>query len=364
MENLKYLFDIYAGPDIEVSEQVLAMLNAGAPICLSVSGGKDSSAMVHAVMHFLAVNGYGNQVMLWHADLGENMEWRDSIDQCRKIADYYNLPLKIVKANQGTMLDGWQQRWQRSVKRYRQLEIRTLIKPWSGPGLARFCTSGWKTTPLGRGVRNEFDRAPVLNVVGIRREESVARAGTPISKDGDVRKFPKGTVDWFPIAAWKLADVWSCLNSMSINIHEAYRAGCSRVSCRFCVLANANDLEISARFQGHESSYRQVVDLECESAFSFQSNKWLADVAPEKLSATQRVNLRMAKLVAEGRRALEKGLPVFSFTRGVPDRMLTDQEIEVLAKIRTSIFHLYPAIEPDYINPIQIKRKLQEAFSK
>jgi len=359
MDNLKHLFDIYTGPEVETNAQVIGMLNAGTPVCLSISGGKDSTAMVHAVMQFLETHKYQNRVMLWHADLGDNMEWNASIAQCRKLADYYGLPLKVVKANQGTMLDGWQQRWERSIKRYQQLEIRTLIKPWSGPGLARFCTSGWKTTPLGRGARIEFDKAPVLNVVGIRREESVGRAKTPTSKDGDQNKFPKGTVDWFPIAAWKLNDVWSCINSKSIDVHEAYLAGCSRVSCRFCVLANANDLQISARFDGHGASYRQVVDLECKSAFSFQAGKWLADVAPEKLVAVQKISLRWAKVRANDRRLLESELPDFSFTRCVPDRMLNDQEIMKLAEIRTAVFRLYPSIKPAYTNPTQIKQKLE-----
>jgi len=360
---LESLFSIDL-PDVEVDMAVENALQAQAPVCLSISGGKDSTCMVHAVMHFLRTKGWNNPVSLWHADLGEDIEWRDSIRQCRLLAEQYDLKLHIVRANQGSMVTGWHDRWMRNCTRYQNFELRTMIKPWSGPGLFRFCTSGWKTIPIGRGIKQVYGKVPVLNVTGIRREESVSRASTPTSKATEAGKFPKDSITWNPIAAWNEGHVWNCINNHANPIHEAYLAGSSRVSCTFCVLARIEDLKISAGFEGHAATYRTLVRLENDSAFSFQSSRWLGEVAPELLPDNLLTGHKFAVVRAGRRRALEDELPDFNFQRGVPDRMLTFDEAKQIAKIRQEVFRLYPGLQPAYTHADDILKSVESRLSQ
>jgi len=62
------------------------------------------------------------------------------------------------------------------------------------------------------------------------------------------RETPVGRVDdWYPIHDWTLAQVWERIATAGTRSHEAYAAGMSRLSCRFCVLSSRADLVCSAR---------------------------------------------------------------------------------------------------------------------
>ncbi len=62
------------------------------------------------------------------------------------------------------------------------------------------------------------------------------------------RETPVGRVDdWYPIHDWTLAQVWERIAAAGTRSHEAYAAGMSRLSCRFCVLFSRAYLVCSAR---------------------------------------------------------------------------------------------------------------------
>jgi len=75
-------------------------------------------------------------------------------------------------------------------------------------------------------------------------------------------------------------------NSLGMVSHAI---GNDRVSCALCVLASKNDLHIGAAH--NPGLYRQLVDLELESGYSFQSGRWLADLHPHLLTDAQRAQL-------------------------------------------------------------------------
>lgn len=78
----------------------------------------------------------------------------------------------------------------------------------------------------------------LLNVTGFRAEESPARrrrvpyAANPAASNGRRR-----VDDWYPIQDWTLAQVWERIPTARTRSHQAYAAGMSRLSCRFCVLS-------------------------------------------------------------------------------------------------------------------------------
>jgi hypothetical protein len=119
-------------------------------------------------------------------------------------------------------------------------------------------------------------------------------------------------------------------------LHAAYSVyGCSRVSCAFCVLSSAADLAAASRCESNQNVYRHLVALEAESSFSFQPGRWLGDVAPHLLSADLARHLARAKDVARQREALESQIPEdLLLSKGVPGRLPTRSEAELLASIR------------------------------
>ena len=83
--------------------------------------------------------------------------------------------------------------------------------------------------------------AKVLNCMGLRAQESAARAKrVPLSYDR--KASGKGTVrqvtEWLPILDWTVEQVWARIAKAPTQAHPAYAAGMPRLSCCFCVLAS------------------------------------------------------------------------------------------------------------------------------
>jgi 3'-phosphoadenosine 5'-phosphosulfate sulfotransferase (PAPS reductase)/FAD synthetase len=125
-----------------------------------------------------------------------------------------------------------------------------IILPWSTPSM-RFCTSELKIDQITRELCRRFPGQRIVNVTGIRAQESTERAKAAVSSDQ-----PKLTsithkttgVNWNAILHWSLADVWACLDANNFTRHEAYtKFGASRVSCVWCILATADDHHAGAR---------------------------------------------------------------------------------------------------------------------
>ncbi len=75
--------------------------------------------------------------------------------------------------------------------------------------------------------------------------------------------------------------------------NEAYALGNERLSCSLCVLASRNDLLNGAEHQ--PDHYRDLVDLEIASGFSFRQGLWLADLRPDLLTEEQRQALHQVR---------------------------------------------------------------------
>lgn len=122
----------------------------------------------------------------------------------------------------------------------------------------------------------------IVNVVGIRREESPGRAKAPISKPHVVSgatKYGTAGLTWHPLLEWTKRDVLDLHNTARFPLHEAYtRYGSSRVSCAYCILSSKADLLAAATCISNHDLYRAMVQLEIASAFSFQDSAWLGDM--------------------------------------------------------------------------------------
>lgn len=322
-------------PDVDV------LIQQGAAVAIGVSGGKDSQAAALATVAYLDSVGHTGPRLLIHADLGA-VEWNESFPVCERLAGHLGIELATIRRKAGGLMERWESRWQSSRDRYEALSTVTLVPCWSTPSM-RFCTSELKTHPITAELKRRFKGVPIVNVTGVRRAESAARAKSTISAwDSDKR-----ILTWRPIADWSVEQVFDAIDASGLDPHPAYRVfGMTRVSCRFCIMSNIADMTAAAAQPEAQDLYRRMVTLEADSTFALQGSRWLGDVAPHLLGNELADRLAEAKLKAARRVEVEKRItkPML-YVKGWPTRMLSDPEADLLAEVRaevTSIIGLAP----------------------
>lgn len=330
--------------NIVAPQSVVEMLGRSSPVAFGVSGGKDSCALALATSEYLDAVGHAGPRILIHADLG-SVEWGDSLPTCERLAERLGVELVVVKRAAGGMMERWQQRWRNNVERYRTLSCMRVILPWSTASM-RFCTSELKVAVITSDLRKRFGGSTILSAIGIRRDESSARAkAVAVKPQKRLLRASDSTsgFDWNPLLEWSKADVIDFLADREFPLHEAYRTfGSSRVSCAFCILGSQSDLRASARCESNQAIYREMVTLEVESGFAFQQRSWLCDVAPELLDEGARILIVRAKEIQRQREAIEERIPRhLLYTAGWPNAVPTESEAEIIAEVRSEVAALY-----------------------
>lgn len=323
-------------PHLAISPPIDALIAAGAPVAIGVSGGKDSQAAALAVFRHLDAVGHTGPRLLIHADLGA-VEWKRSHPICEELADHLSTDLIVVRRKAGGLMERWESRWESSRTRYETLSTVTLVPCWSTPAM-RFCTSELKTHVIMSELKRRFPGQTVINVTGVRRAESSARSKATVADfNADARIWT-----WRPLADWSTQEVFAEIDRSVLDPHPAYRVfGMSRVSCRFCIMSNIADLTAAAAQPEAHDIYRRMVRLECLSTFAFQGARWLGDVAPKLLDDFGRDALASAKLAAQARMLAEKRITKsMLYVKGWPHRMLTDNEADILADVRREVSEL------------------------
>jgi 3'-phosphoadenosine 5'-phosphosulfate sulfotransferase (PAPS reductase)/FAD synthetase len=320
-------------PTVALTPEIEALLNANAPVAIGVSGGKDSVACAEATVDFLDCWGHQGPRLLIHSDLIE-VEWRDSYPSCQRVAAHLNTELQVVTRKAGGMMTRWETRWESSVRRYLALECVKVILPWSTPSM-RFCTSELKRDPIFSHLKKRWPKQAMISVTGIRAEESPNRAKMPVAKPQAL--LPKGSYDWNPIIHWTKAEVFAKIAEAGLELHEAYtKFGSSRVSCVFCIMGAQADLHAALSDPRNRDIYERMCKLEAQSGFGFQS-KWLMELDPLFAGI-----LEIAKGRATHRKEVESRIPKhLEYSKGWPTCIPTQEEAELLARVRWEICALY-----------------------
>jgi 3'-phosphoadenosine 5'-phosphosulfate sulfotransferase (PAPS reductase)/FAD synthetase len=309
-------------PPLIVPDEVRLLLENGAHLVVNVSGGSDSSSMLNLLWNAYQQFAWPGEFYVIHAHLGRN-EWPFTLPH---IQDYvYKLTGKepvIVSRKKGDLLARWWQRYETLKAQGRE----NSVPPWSSSA-ARFCTSELKVSIIQSWVRRQFpEKANAISAVGIRSDESPRRfravTFAPEKKSSAPTK-KRHVYRWLPIHNFTLNDVWqtlgwtlerlnalradvrakvrpgeidalfSLLDEWAYRMNPAYALGNTRLSCRACVMASRNDLANGIVW--NPDHFRDLVDLEITSGFSFQHKRWLADFAPELLTANQRQRLAQTR---------------------------------------------------------------------
>ena len=165
--------------EVALDPAVIEAARDGAWFVFSLSGGKDSGAMVVAANAWLDSVGHPRDRRLClHADLGRS-EWRSTPETVERTAAFVGLPLDVVSRGAGDMIARWEQRFINAKARYADLLIYHMIGPWSQPN-KRFCQSELKVQVMGPHLARKLKGQRIIQVVGIRRDESHNRKRTEV----------------------------------------------------------------------------------------------------------------------------------------------------------------------------------------
>jgi len=278
-------------------------------VACGISGGKDSETLTFEVKRKLKSLNFRGIFVLIHSELGL-IEHKESLDQCQKLAVQTDSELIVVRPNL-PMIERWERRLVDNSRRFENLERVKLLMPWSSSAM-RFCTAEEKVAPITQELKRRYPGKFIINAVGLRRDESRNRAKKPVWKESvELRAVKTQTsgIDWYPILDYSISDVLQVHDRENFPLHPAYARGNERVSCAFCVLASRNDLKAGLTDPYNLAAFRRIVALEFKSTFSFQQDKFLAQIGFDYLTDDEKRTLGACLRKAEQRQFFEKQIP-------------------------------------------------------
>lgn len=174
------------------------------------------------------------------------------------------------------------------------------------PGFGtRYCTSEFKTAEVTKwitafiptlGLRRSRP-ARVLNVLGLRAEESDKRAGPGFKRKDKYDTTVREVREWLPIQTLTVGDVWDLIAASGLPHHAAYDVGFERLSCRLCPLAGDEDVALAALV--YPGLTKKIVEMESEYGMKFKEKRTLSDVIARGLRLDPALPQKAARARAE-----------------------------------------------------------------
>ena len=289
-------------------------------IVISTSGGKDSQAMLDAIVELAERFGVRDRLVCVHADLGR-VEWEGARELAETQAAHYSIPF-IVVSRTGT-LSGGQMKWTQTGRNggaschgqplyakgtpfgdlldhveHRAAQLRSQGNDpiaWYSAA-SRYCTADHKRGPIGkaftalantwRNDNGESRPCRILDCQGLRAQEGHNRAKKGSSKVRTSTK-TQHVETWLPIQDWSTEDVWARIKAAGTPHHEAYDLGMPRLSCVFCCYATREGLTLAG--QHNRELLDEYVRVEQEMGFSFKPDVSLAQIKAD-IEAGVKVN--------------------------------------------------------------------------
>jgi 3'-phosphoadenosine 5'-phosphosulfate sulfotransferase (PAPS reductase)/FAD synthetase len=267
-------------------------------VLVSISAGKDSMALLVAVVELALAQGYDlGRIIAVHCDLGR-VEWAGTAELAAEHAREMDVHFVRV-ANKVDLLDQVRQRKRNLVRKAGELReaaedaravgdvaaasllaaqsAKKAATPTWFSSAARYCTKSQKTgeveklmtalVKVWREAGNTDRPIRILNTLGIRADESPARALKKPFGPNSAINTRRTVTRWLPIFTWSEAQVWATIRASGLRVHGAYQINMSRLSCALCVLGSRQDLVTSARAnRGLVDEYTDVED-EVEATF-------------------------------------------------------------------------------------------------
>ena len=223
---------------------------------LSISGGKDSTAMLLLAIErgvdfqcVFADTGHEHEVTYAYI---EYLEQKLGVTIQRVVADF----TKDIERKRGVVQTKW--RNEGVSEEIIETALSVLVPTgnpfldmciWKGrfpSTMGRFCTDELKVIPMNKQVILPLVEQghQVISWQGVRAEESPKRALLPEREELDF-----GVIAYRPILTWLVADVFAIHDKHGINPNPLYSQGMGRVGCMPCIMCRKGELhEITKRF--------------------------------------------------------------------------------------------------------------------
>ena len=238
----------------------LEQLLTNALFVVNHSGGKDSQALMLKIARVVP----HSNILVVHAPLTE-VEWPDTIEHIKETIPQGIAFREAPVASGKSLLDRVEERGK-----------------FPDPS-RRWCTSDFKRGPIERTIRGYIKENPrflgrIVNCMGMRRQESPARAKLEAWKFNERNsKAGRAWYDWLPILELTETEVFAAIAQAGQEPHWAYKAGMSRLSCCFCIMATKKDLTTAAKLM--PDLYRRYVQLERKLEHTLSpSRRFLPDI--------------------------------------------------------------------------------------
>jgi 3'-phosphoadenosine 5'-phosphosulfate sulfotransferase (PAPS reductase)/FAD synthetase len=235
-------------------------------VVINTSGGKDSQVLLDEVVRVAKEQGFPlDRIVAVHADLGR-VEWKGTKELAEEQVKAYGLRFEVVKRTQNDLLD------------------HVLARGKWPSNKARYCTSEHKRGPVGtlftrlvREAKVKGRRVRILNVMGMRAQESSARAKLlPFRLDKRNTNGKRVVHVWLPIHGWTVDQVWERIKATGILHHYAYDLGMPRLSCAFCIFAPKSALLLAGKH--NPELLNEYVAVEEKIGHSFRINLPIAEI--------------------------------------------------------------------------------------
>ena len=187
-------------------------------LVINFSGGKDSQAM----LAYLCEKYPDVKKHVVYADTG--WEHPGTEEWCRNQAARFGLKLNVVRNPNKDFFT-------------------MVLNRKKFPGMQqRQCTSDLKRGPVQTWIRRNVSDSVIINCMGLRSEESPARARKKkMSRDASMTNTKRTVWNWLPIQDWKEQTVRNFLSERFISLHPVY-SYLKRFSCRVCIYMTKKDL--------------------------------------------------------------------------------------------------------------------------
>lgn len=265
---------------------------------VAFSGGKDSTA---AFLHLKEQGVPMEKIELWHHDVDGAaevfMDWEVTPAYCRAFAKAFGVPIyfswkeggfkrEMLRNNSRTAPTVFQvpevEYWGSDLESVKGNNNEFFLKvggtsgkegtrmrfPQVSPDLSvRWCSAYLKIDICATAIRNQerFNGLRTMVISGERGEESPARAKYQVweADRSDLRngkQFQRLVERHRPIKDWKEEEVWAIIERNKVQVHPAYYLGFGRLSCRFCIFGNANQL--ASAYQVAPKQGEEIIQFE------------------------------------------------------------------------------------------------------
>lgn len=235
-------------------------------ILISVSGGKDSHAMLWLVCDLADRQGVPrDRLLAMYADTG--MEWHNAPAHVQRLCEAAGVELATVYPVRPMI----------EKIAFRIDRIKKAGKSQSGfptPD-CRYCTAEQKVAPMDRLIRRYSGK--LLKVTGERWAESKARSTyTEFVFVPRLNSRERVVYGWRPMLAFSEADIWAMVRDTGVQRHVCYEMGRNRLGCAGCIFSNDRGLRIEMR--ENPAIFEALDRLEVESGYAMsRSGKRIKD---------------------------------------------------------------------------------------